>query len=741
MFTIKKQLVYLFFISSLLTIKAQNKTIYYGSPSTRGAEIHLSEDNNYNIVLKHGNYDKIKRQSKEYLFLHNLDFQHEGFKVTEDNPAKKTDSITIHFMRRNIPSRIQDIYIGYKEKNKLKYVNLCYETLLFNTDNVKPFGKNLNFKIPRTEHLELLILKNDKFFVDRFKLSPKSENVYVDYRYIENRQNDNSKLVFAEINSTGKFTIIDDLFSTDYPPTNYVKRIASDSIIDWKVPLLVEQEAYKKFENPKLKYQPVTTISPISHDSNFSKFKSLKDAISKLKSDDSKVLLIFNSLLGNNDIHYFNDVFANVTKNATLDYLSDYYLDRYLLYFAKPEDLKELKKYKSEGIQEVIALNSDLKIIYREIIDVENFYYKYNSIDEELSQNILTTNALQKFKKKSDNKTLTVKDFLELGKWRDNDIIKKILEKKPKDESDIFVESAVRIQETRKSDNTRFKTQIDFYFPKINYAEIKDGLSLIIEKHKSDQTIDIDFAKLAFDFISVYPFFEDISGIKRSYNPQKEHYEFCLYLSRFPVETQTIQNKYTKTIDDHFFTINGLLKKEGTKAANSELVIPIFENLVQIEKYKFYTIFVYYFYLYNQDKLLFEDFNVLFKEIIPKSKNYVKQLKAYYDKCENCPYIADFENYMSTLSNEMAWKVVTEHSNDKALLLKALEWSKLSVEIAPEKHYYTDTYGHLEYFLGNKKRAIKLESKAIKLASENDDKNLSEYKKTLEKMKNGTLKY
>jgi len=89
----------------------------------------------------------------------------------------------------------------------------------------------------------------------------------------------------------------------------------------------------------------------------------------------------------------------------------------------------------------------------------------------------------------------------------------------------------------------------------------------------------------------------------------------------------------------------------------------------------------------------------------------------------------------------MSWKAATTENSNKSLLKKALEWSKMTVDISPKNHYYLDTQATIEYFLGNKTKAIELEKKAIQIATDNNDDDLEDYKKTLEKMISGTLKY
>lgn len=82
--------------------------------------------------------------------------------------------------------------------------------------------------------------------------------------------------------------------------------------------------------------------------------------------------------------------------------------------------------------------------------------------------------------------------------------------------------------------------------------------------------------------------------------------------------------------------------------------------------------------------------------------------------------------------NEVAWKFYEKVSN-KALLEKAVLWSKQSVYLNPSSAYY-DTYACLTFKLGKKEEAIRLEEQALKLAKENGE-STSDYEKQLEEFK------
>ncbi|WP_435262952.1 hypothetical protein [Tenacibaculum sp. nBUS_03] len=755
---INKQISFILFFFTIFNIPAQQEKIYYGSPSTRGAELRLKDDNTYKIITHHGKHGEIDTGRETVIYIDEIGYDVEGFNITEDYADVIKDSINVHFYRRGIHSDYDKYFIGYKPTGdkKFTYINLSYETLLFNTEKVDPFGFTgfLSFKIPRTSEIQFILeddvennIKEEKYFMNQFSLSANTANVYVDFREIQNKNNPyNSKFAIATIYGSGKkiFDIKNSAFSSVLKPSKYVKRTKTEYILNWKIPSKVKKEVYKKFSNHKYAYEPIMTIGSLQRNKDYEKheFTTLSKAITAVKADKSKVLLVFNSLLNHNDIAYFHNIFDKIYSTQEKSYLSDYHFDKVFPYYIKPADLRELQKYRSEsnGNGEVFALDSDLNIIYTENITTEGFYYKYSGLDKDLVHNLLAISKLKKFKRNLNSKRVTAKDFLDLGNQRNHYLVDLAITKRKQDEDDIFVESTTL--DERNKTVSGFENNTEFFYPKIDYQEIRGALDHIVKKHKEDTAIDFDYAKLAFDFITTESFFEEISGEKGSHAPTKIYYEFCLYLSRFSVEPSKIYNQFSERYKkNQYSAIREILKSSnGEKSKYPELVTAIYENLHKIESEKYASIFLYYIYLYNIDKLNFEQFDVLINEIAPLNDDFNQQVESFYKVCE-CPYIDEMKYHLTILGNAMAWKAVSKNNTNKKLLQKALKWSKLANELSPENHYYLDTYANLEYFLNNKKRALELEYKAIQLATDSEHKNLKEYQKTLNKMKLNTLKY
>ncbi|MDO6761859.1 hypothetical protein Q4566_16755 [Tamlana sp. 2_MG-2023] len=194
---INKQIPLLLFFFTIFFANAQEETIYYGSPSTRGAEFHFKEDNTYNIILKEGTHGKFDTGRETVIYIDDIGYEVEGFHVTEDYSEIIKDSITVNFYRRGLHSEDDNYYLGFKAKGdeNFTYLNLSYETLLFNTENVDPFAFNgyLSVKIPRTTEIQFILkdevtTKNEekkaKYLMNQFSLSKNAANAYVDHRVI-----------------------------------------------------------------------------------------------------------------------------------------------------------------------------------------------------------------------------------------------------------------------------------------------------------------------------------------------------------------------------------------------------------------------------------------------------------------------------------------------------------------------------------------------------------------------------
>jgi thioredoxin-related protein len=104
------------------------------------------------------------------------------------------------------------------------------------------------------------------------------------------------------------------------------------------------------------------------------------------------------------------------------------------------------------------------------------------------------------------------------------------------------------------------------------------------------------------------------------------------------------------------------------------------------------------------------------------------------------PYGPAISYYMQNYSdrpsyqqlNQYAWEVY-ENCAESGLIAQALEWSKKSM-VGNEDYACIDTYAHLLMKTGKKPEAIEWETKAVNMAREKNDPDLSTYENELKKM-------
>ncbi|WP_157814067.1 hypothetical protein [Olleya sp. Bg11-27] len=732
----KKQIVFFLFYMSVLSGIAQQKTIYYGVPGTGGAAVCVFEDNTYKIIKNETSFSTLENK---YIVFKTPEIDQSRFTVIS-NSEQKTDSITISVSVYDIISSADNTYIGYKQNanDDYTYVNLIIESRLFNTTSN---SKTYQLKIPKSNYLQLVYEEEyiNLSYLESFKLPKNTSNLFFDFKYNYNKKSNLN--LFAEIDGAGKLKVNKRLFSTDNPKGDYVKKTATDSIKNWTVPLKVEQEAYKKFDNPKLSYQPVLNISPTTYDDHFPKIESLDAALELVQADDSKILLIFNQLLDNNAQAYFEEFARGLNNYSRGDY--DAHLKNIIVYLSKPEDRKALVKFNSENANEVIAINSHLETLYTEQIWSNRFRNKYGlSLSTlELDKKLINLNAVHVIDKKIKAKITSAKDFLNLNQIEDKDFLFKNLTGEHESVTEV-----TEVSERYSSNKERNrKTTAQFYWKSIAAVQLKDELTRLTIKHKTDKVLDSVYANLAINYVSYDYNFNDFIGYE-SFSKSKIYFEFSLYLSRFATQIAQIKVRYSN-YDNNIYAIGFGLNKKGA-LQYPELVIPTYENIMLLKGFNSQFIGNYLNYLILNNTSPYDAFDSFYKSIISKQGNYKNQIEQYYNSYllspdEMYPHneINRLSDQLSEASNTVAWQVVTKQNTDKQLLKRALDWSKLSLEIEPENHYYMDTYAHLLYFTGSLEKAIQMESEAITLATDNkDDEALKGYTETLQKIKSGTLK-
>ena len=118
--------------------------------------------------------------------------------------------------------------------------------------------------------------------------------------------------------------------------------------------------------------------------------------------------------------------------------------------------------------------------------------------------------------------------------------------------------------------------------------------------------------------------------------------------------------------------------------------------------------------------------------------NQNKNDKAAWDNLIKVSSLAQNQITNPTELNNMAWLVYENYKkfNDKNALKSALGWAKKAHETAPDQDFIADTYAHLLFETGKKKDALKMETKALDLATKaGNTERVEEFKKAIQKFK------
>ncbi|MHB9056521.1 MAG: thioredoxin family protein [Paludibacteraceae bacterium] len=137
-------------------------------------------------------------------------------------------------------------------------------------------------------------------------------------------------------------------------------------------------------------------------------------------------------------------------------------------------------------------------------------------------------------------------------------------------------------------------------------------------------------------------------------------------------------------------------------------------------------------------------------EIFEKAKKQVTISKVYGQFYRNKNDKTSWDNFIQTVTpfmnqsndpeeiNHYSWVVFENYKKfkDKNALKNAVNWAKKAYEAASEKDHIADTYANLLYESGKKKEALKIEKKALEIASiAGNTERVNEYKEEIEKFK------
>jgi hypothetical protein len=733
------------FFCLIFTSFSQTKNIEKGTyiSTTKGQNIKLNllEDNKYELVFYSGNYN-IKGDSLVFTpgtktaSAFDLDFKND----------KKAKKIKINFVDAVY---YYSFYIGTQTGSG----EVQYQRLSDIREKVNPADDKLNveFEIDKADFLYLVYEEyggNSK--VSKFALPKDVSEVTIKYQsdvlgdlniagFFDQKT---SELMISE--KSGKSPLVFRNVKEIQPEkTSKVIPLENKTISNFtypgKEPLVTEDFGTDVAVDSTV----VESYPPSNYQFKFKVENNLKNAIAATKTAKTKFLVVAvdskNPLAKAEFDTFIKDQEVQVSYNMYEAYNAQFDIFNY--YLAGADDKKWLKAIKNSDDPGLIIVNQDGDVLATAKSKLTDKQAQFNYYDE-LTKKIERLNAFYTFNKTIKNKKATDTDLisafnraavLELPyNYEDDAVIAEV------NSTDLkFVKATVDKKEVAQSwkkliEAHQKDTKPNMYLVETILKEIKNqGFSK--QFFKDDKVLnDTDF--LAIDYLIKHYDAIDTERLAFTAKEGDAHYIGSL---NSEISGALQQNKY-------------VAENDISAEKNPAKTISVYKKIITAGKGNFECYQNYFAYLAEaEDKdgsntTYLKEFSTYFDANLATEKgNVIEKLDDMFTSLDtNSDYAYNgwnsFKEYYSNLSNSAAWTVVSKPGN-LSYLKPAIIWSEYSLIVTKNNPYYLDTLAQLYYKDGQKEKAIKTQTLAVKyLSADIEAETAVEIKETLSKMQNGT---
>ena len=254
----------------------------------------------------------------------------------------------------------------------------------------------------------------------------------------------------------------------------------------------------------------------------------------------------------------------------------------------------------------------------------------------------------------------------------------------------------------------------------------------LVEAHRNDNQLDVDFASLiAFNY-DEYALKEKKSYMQRIFlekkTPDTTDVQAVAYLWRFKKQIQEHNDKFEKTdrsyyqyplqtgyikpyvigsywdVFSHFLTANKAL---------APAVKAIYKQAVDEGR------FSEYYYREFLRQYVPEEFITYFakyyRDLTKLNSNIILALDKDFSAGNGISDWTYFKQYFARDANNSAYWVFSLHRNDPTQMAEAFQWAQTALDMYPENPYFLDTVAHFWVYKGYREQGLLLEEKAMEL--------------------------
>ena len=731
-------------------VNAQNTIVGEYISTTKnsnGVKLFFLEDNTYQISVFSGKY-KIENDS---IILEN-DSKENSFNLLFEKGKKTSNKLTIKATPYNYYSLFSSEYLGiqktenaeieyklfkeyFNEQELEEYSESVYKTVESVTENGENKSENpetkLSFEIDRAYALYFVKYKENKSNIEKYVI-PNDVNV-IDVTIHDNYladielsgkiEKDKSVIFLTDGKSPLSFTK-----KSELKKPNYVSPSTKTAEKKWSYPGMKNREDYYDYEVDS-SVAVVDTAYAYSEDRYKFKAKvekNLKEALSNIKKDTAKYLLVYYNLKDKRADKNFNEFINNYNENISYymyeGYNTEY--DTYNFYLATKSDEALFKK---NNIKEksIVILNKDGKIIASSTQSLDDISSTLNYDNASLISKLKETENTIALSNSVTNKKTSIPDLAKSLNTNYNDFfdatyynnnVTNYAADEPIIEDNTTEKEATVIEATSAVDSAAVAYENNnfiYYKSEVSEKSLAEKLNTIFEYYNSKNIVNNDLVNILLGEISGNHTSFDLFKNENNSN-NKQEIKYINYILKYN------ENKKNKT---KIATIlSNIISEKQPTNLDIDAYHTIAYKLISFSGNNFNMIQSAIFSLNAKEQgseeanKLVDSFCTTLVNDKPVFENIDTQFNNLSSEIDYTMDWASFKSRINSMLNAQAWDIFElKKTKDYE---RAIKWSELSNIIEKENPYSLDTLGQLYFAVGRKTEAIAIQTKAVAIAKE-----------------------
>lgn len=745
---------------------------YISTKQSEKLKLNLLDGNKYELIFLYGDYEK----KGDTLYLGNQVGKKSCFSVKFGSDAAISNSVQIKLKSKYITTFMSQIYVGTQDGSlPVQYKRLSE---LLNNDHFDYDAEELNFTVNRSQYLYLVYETFEgKAAQSKYTIPNKVSEITADFEING----------FADLQLKGYYNkeseefIIADLLGKNplaFKPENKTANEIKTEILPDEVKSLSKWTYEGKDKtDAEMGYAVADSAATAAVPGYNFKLKTednLADALKATKKAATKYLVLYYDPKNKNAKKEFEEFIQSQSTDIGYNLYDGYdaKYDLYNYYLLTDKDKNWIKKNAVKESPGVVVVNPDglvLSTSKGNLDSNKSLFYYYDTFYSKLKR----TDALAAFHKSTSAKKISdselLKAFVQVSALDNYDVSGDSYLSAPpisiddapanlkKNETEEVVPVVEEIDATPVVEASYDAGQYKLTEVKLDKKQVETYWERLLKSHGKDTRPDMDLVGVIVKEIKNEGFYKQFFGAEKALD--KANFEAIGYLLKHydailaeqnkkaanSTDSEYPEEKINRTISDALYKNNNSLSFGEVSAESQMETIEIYKQLISKDKSNL-EISRNYFYLLSagaeklhMENSYIEEYDGFFNELFDGKKGVIEKIDELYTQKDSYDYEswADFKNYFSNLSNDVAWFVATK-SNNPEYIKKAIKWSESGNVIAKNNAYYLDTLARLYYKNGEKEKAIKTQEQAVKYSESIDETTKNDIEATLQKMKDGT---